>query len=62
MDTNCRWVRITKGKCEVAGDYELGQDVEVHIKGTVVKEEIGDNNDGTADKTYVVKAVTILVT
>jgi hypothetical protein len=61
MDTNCRFIRVSKGKVEVPQDYPLGQDLTVHIQGTVVKEEITDNHDGTADKTFVVKAVTMLV-
>lgn len=61
MNINTRFIKISKGKVEVPSDYELGDDLTVHLKGTVVKEEITDNQDGTADKTYIVKAVTMLV-
>ena len=61
MNLNTRFVRISKGKVEVPNDFTLGDDVTLHIKGTVVKEELTDNQDGTADKTFVVKAVEIMV-
>ena len=40
---------------ELLEKMELGQDVEIVIKGSVVQEIVGDNQDGSVDICYVVK-------
>ena len=40
---------------ELEKKMELGQDVEIKIKGSVIQEIVGDNQDGTVNLTYVVK-------
>lgn len=40
---------------------EMGQDVTIEIKGSVVKEEVTDNQDGTVNVCYIVKGLTAKV-
>ena len=40
---------------EISTKMELGQEVEIRIKGSVVQEIVGDNQDGSVNLTYVVK-------
>lgn len=40
--------------------YELGQDVEFTVKGTIVKEEHRDTQEGTMDVIYVVKVTEVI--
>jgi len=35
---------------------ELGQDIEITIKGCIVKKEIMDNQDGSVNVCYIVKS------
>lgn len=44
---------------EISEKLELGQDVEIKIKASVVKQEVGDNQDGTVDITYKVKPMLV---
>ena len=37
--------------------YELGDDVEINLKGSIVKKEIKDNQDGSVDIIYHFKAL-----
>jgi hypothetical protein len=47
------------GKAYIQRKLALGQDIEVLIKGAVVKEETEDNQDGSVNITYVVKPMTV---
>lgn len=38
---------------------ELGKDIELHIHGNVLKVEEVDNQDGSIDRIYKVKIITI---
>lgn len=47
------------GKAYIGQKLTLGQDVTVLVKGAVVKEETADNQDGSVNITYVVKATLV---
>lgn len=47
-------IRIT-GKFPIPKEMELGKDYRVLVYGSVVKTEDSDNQDGTVNRTYVVK-------
>lgn len=57
MLSNTKYLKISGARIEIPEDMELGTyDVEVQIKGDVVKEERFDNQDGTYDLVFVLKA------
>lgn len=49
------------GKSYIETKRSVDQDVRVVIEGAVVKEEVGSNQDGGVNVTYVVKATTAKV-
>lgn len=53
---NERLIKVS-GKTPVNKTLDLGDDVVIQIKGSVVKEEKYDNNDGTFDMCWVVKSI-----
>ena len=53
-DINQIFIKIAS-KIEVQDQLELGDDVVVALKGSVVKTETRDNQDGSVDITYIVK-------
>ena len=57
---NSHNLRISQAKVEINKELPVGTyDVQVLVKGDIVKEEINDNQDGTVDVTYVLKAIEI---
>ena len=40
-------------------ELELGQDVEISLKGGIVKKEIMDNQDGSVNICYVIKPIEV---
>lgn len=44
---------------ELGKKLRLGQDVDITIRGSVVQEIVGDNQDGSVNICYVVKPITI---
>lgn len=59
---NQRSLKISQAKVEVSKDLPIGTyDVEVLVKGDIVKEEYTDNQDGTRDVTYILKAYEVEV-
>lgn len=46
---------------DVAKTMELGEDVQVLVKGSVVEQIVGDNQDGTVNVCYVVKPTVVEV-
>jgi hypothetical protein len=57
MKINEYLIKVSQGKAPIAGSLEIGQDVEVAIQGNVVKVEDTDNQDGTINRTYVIKSI-----
>lgn len=57
MNINSKSIKISRGKAEIATELELGADVEILIKGSVVKTEDSDNQDGTVSRCYVIKPI-----
>ena len=54
-----------KVKCafttEVSEQFELGDDLEINLKGSVVKTEAHDNQDGSVSLVFVFKPLTVEV-
>lgn len=48
-------VRISASKASIGTPLEIGDEVTIGAKGTVTKVEDSDNQDGTIDRTYVIK-------
>ena len=60
MDKNIDQLKIKIATTnEIDKQLELGQNVEVLIKGSVVQQVVGDNQDGSVNITYVVKPLTL---
>jgi len=60
MDTNETFVKFTsKSAVNPNEDLQLGQDLTFIVKGTVVKKEEKDTQEGTMDVVYVVKVVEV---
>ncbi len=57
MQINEKLVKVSAGKVPIEGDIKLGDDVQIIISGTVVKEEHGDLQDGTINQVFVIKGV-----
>jgi len=59
MEINERLIKVSMSKMAVdfVQEPQLGDDVQITIKGSIVKTEDGDNQNGTKDRTYVVKGV-----
>lgn len=48
-------IKLSAGKIPIDHELKIGEEVGVFVKGTVVKIEDTDNNDGTINRTYIVK-------
>jgi hypothetical protein len=48
-------IRISAVKAPIDSPLEIGTEVTIGARGTVVKTEDTDNDDGTIDRTYVIK-------
>lgn len=57
LRVNENLVKISAGKVVTPFPLNLGEDVDILIEGTVVKSEDADNNDGSVDRTFVVKGI-----
>ena len=55
---NMNLVRVS-GKHEINREIVIDEDVELKIKASCVKIETGSNQDGSVDKTYVLKPLSI---
>lgn len=47
-------IQIT-GKAQIESELELGKDVVIFVKGSVVMENYSDNQDGSVNRTYKIK-------
>jgi len=54
MEINEKILKIT-GSASLPREIEFGQDVEITLRGSLVKTELKDNQDGTFDKIFKVK-------
>lgn len=43
------------GKAQIENELELGKDVVILVKGSVVMENYSDNQDGSVNRTYKIK-------
>lgn len=59
MDINEVQIKFSSKVAIPPRTLELGQDVEFKVKGTVVKEEHLDTQEGKMNVTYVVKVVEV---
>jgi len=48
-------VKISMSKIPIEETLELGQDVNILVKGTVTKVSQEDNNDGSYNQVYIIK-------
>jgi len=62
METNTRYLKISGARIEIPEDMALGTyDVEVVVRGDIVKEERLDQQDGTFDAVFVLKATEAII-
>lgn len=58
MRINAHFIKISGAKIEVPDEHPVGTyDITMKVRGDIIKEEISDNQDGTVDKTYILKAI-----
>lgn len=57
MEINERLIKISAGLVPIEGELKLGDDVQILVSGTVVKEEHRDTQEGTYDLVFVVKGI-----
>jgi len=55
MNIDKKTIKFYKEEQEVSKQYELGEDVEITLKGSIIKQEIEDNQDGTVNLVYIFK-------
>lgn len=55
MQINEHLIRISASKAPIGTPLDIGQEVTIGAKGTVTKIEDSDNQDGTMNRTYVIK-------
>ncbi len=56
MNINTRYLKISAGKTELEKSPEMGEDMILVVEGSVVKIDYKDNQDGTVDAIYTLKA------
>ena len=62
MDKNIDQLLIkVSGKMFLGRKLELGQDVTLALTGSIVREEVNDNQDGSVNICYVFKALEVHV-
>lgn len=49
-------IKISQGKAEIDKKLELGQELILALKGDVVQEIYGDNQDGSKSVCYIIRA------
>ena len=60
MKINAHAIKISGAKIEVPGEFPVGTyDLVFRVKGDIVKEEMMDNQDGTANKTYILRCTEV---
>lgn len=59
MDTNENKFKFSGAIAVPPRKVELGEEVELNVRGVVVKIENKDNQDGTMDVIYVVKVMEV---
>lgn len=55
LEVNERLVKLSMGKVPIMGELKLGDDVQILMSGTVVKEEHEDMQDGSYNLVFIVK-------
>jgi hypothetical protein len=58
MEINSHILKML-GKSELPSAIQIGHNYEVIAKGSITKEELHDNEDGTGDKIYTFKPITV---
>jgi predicted Zn-dependent protease len=60
MDTNEKVLRIVGGSSlRPEQEFELGDDVVAQVEGSVIKIEEKDNQDGTKDRIFIIKQISV---
>lgn len=55
QEVSSQSITISRAKVEIDQSLVLGQDVTIELKGSVVQEILGDAQDGTITRTYVIR-------
>jgi len=55
MKINEHLLRVSAGKIVIDRDLPMDQDIILTVRGSVVKYEDSSNQDGTVDRTYILK-------
>lgn len=50
-------VKISAGKIEIDKPLEIGQDITIKVDGNIAKTEDSDLQDGTVERTYIIKGI-----
>ena len=58
MNINSHILKLT-GKSELPSEIEIGHNYKITCEGSITKEELHDNEDGTFNKVYIFRPVTI---
>lgn len=58
MEPSKRWLKVSS-RIEVPEDLQFQKDYTITLVGSVVKKEIGDENDGTVEVTFKFKPVSM---
>lgn len=57
MKINENLIRISAGKIPIDQELLMDQDIKLLVIGSIVKYEDASNQDGTVDRTYIVKGI-----
>lgn len=58
MESSSRWIKVSS-KIEIPDELQFQKEYTIRLTGTVVKREIGDQQDGTVEVLYKFKATEI---
>lgn len=56
---NKRELKVLMGKVEIPTDLELGKDLTVTVHCVIVQTRTNDNQDGSCDKIFLCKPLTV---
>lgn len=58
MDTSKRWLKVSS-RIEIPEDLQFQKDYIIHLEGSIVKKEIGDDQNGTVEIMFKFKPTKI---
>jgi len=54
-------IKFSQGKSNIINELEMGKDYEITVRGSVVKSEDSDNQDGSIDRCFVIKPEIVVI-